>query len=126
MAEYHVSFTPSFDRELIRAALPSLHKLRSLIENDMRANCPVDTGELLASVFCDLDPNTGTITGGATAVHAEVVERGSGPHTIHAKPGKTLRWVDESGQVHFAKSVRHPGTAAQPFIRTAFYRKRSV
>lgn len=45
---------------------------------------------------------------------AHLQEYGTAPHTITAKPGKLLAW--NGG---FATSVRHPGTAPQPFMRPA-------
>ena len=50
-----------------------------------------------------------------TAPHAHLVEFGTQPHVIQAKPGGWLRIFGS-----FAKSVQHPGTRARPFIRPAF------
>lgn len=63
------------------------------------------------------------------------LERGTKPHIIRAKPGKTLRWPAKGTPVtlggrartgavrslgnaafRFASFVRHPGTKAQPFL----------
>jgi hypothetical protein len=44
---------------------------------------------------------------------------GSRAHTITAKKAKCLRWVSSGGQVHFAKSVQHPGNSARPFFQSA-------
>lgn len=54
---------------------------------------------------------------------AGYLETGTRPHVISAKPGGTLRFV-QNGQVRFAKSVRHPGTKPKHFaeaedVRTA-------
>jgi hypothetical protein len=51
------------------------------------------------------------------------VEFGTPPHTIEASPGKTLHWVNESGDDVFAKRVEHPGTRANPFIRPTLHQK---
>ena len=46
---------------------------------------------------------------------AAFVEFGTPPHVITAR---VLRWVDEAtGDVVFAKRVRHPGTDPNPFMR---------
>jgi hypothetical protein len=52
----------------------------------------------------------------ATAGHSAVLEFGSRPHVIEAKPGGALMWP---GARHPVKRVNHPGTAAQHILRTA-------
>jgi len=47
-------------------------------------------------------------------------EYGTMPHTIKAKEGKSLHWIDEDGKDRFAKKVKHPGIQPTYFIRTAF------
>lgn len=41
--------------------------------------------------------------------YAEFVERGTSPHTIHARNARALRFM-AGGATVFARSVRHPGT----------------
>lgn len=52
------------------------------------------------------------------ADYAAAVHDGSGPYTIRPRKKKALRFVVE-GRVVFAKSVRHPGTKARPFLAKA-------
>lgn len=54
---------------------------------------------------------------GASAGHAAAVELGTAPHTITADSGYLSFTVD--GEQVFAKSVDHPGTPAQPYMRPA-------
>ena len=49
--------------------------------------------------------------------YAVYVEFGTPPHIIRPKNGKALHWKS-GGKNVFAKSVQHPGTRPQPFIRT--------
>ena len=49
------------------------------------------------------------------AKHAAILEKGSRPHIIRAKPGKTLRFV-KGGKTIFTKAVRHPGTKPYRFL----------
>lgn len=49
------------------------------------------------------------------ARYAHLVEYGAAPHIIEAPPGSAL---NVNGT--FAKTVRHPGYAARPFLRPAF------
>ena len=50
-----------------------------------------------------------------TAKHAAILEKGSRPHIIAARPFKMLRFV-AGGKVIFRKAVRHPGTSAFRFL----------
>ncbi len=43
---------------------------------------------------------------------------GTGPHIIRARRAKALRF-EVGGRVVYAKSVRHPGTRANPFLQEA-------
>lgn len=47
------------------------------------------------------------------------VEAGTEPHAIRARRARALRWEDGDG-AHFARTVRHPGTRAQPFMGPAY------
>jgi hypothetical protein len=51
--------------------------------------------------------------------YAAAIDRGAKPHIIRAKPGKTLAFVGRSGQMVFAKQVRHPGNKAYRFFHSA-------
>ena len=50
---------------------------------------------------------------------AAFVEFGTPAHKIEASPGGVLRWFDDAGEPIFAKSVNHPGTDPNPFMRNA-------
>ena len=50
-----------------------------------------------------------------SAKHAAVLEKGSKPHVIKAKPGKTLRFWG-FGRLIYRKQVKHPGTKAYRFL----------
>lgn len=71
----------------------------------------------------------------AAANYAAHVEYGTEPHVIKARRQKAMRWAVKGGTgpgasrlsgsprrgaaVVYAKSVQHPGTKAQPFMRPA-------
>lgn len=76
---------------------------------DARRNAPVDTGELVESVY--VDHAAGRI--GAHAEHAAPVEVGSSPHEIPNAFGRGF-------------TVEHPGSKAQPYLRPAVYRSRRL
>lgn len=64
-----------------------------------------------------LDDSASAIVG-ASADHANDVEFGTGPHTIEAKDAQALHF-QWKGEEIFVKSVQHPGTEPQPFLRPA-------
>lgn len=88
-------------------------------------NTPVDTGELRGAwqrLPAVPEVRDGVPTWRSTVrnptKYAGYVENGTGiygpnhaPYVIRPKlPGGVLRWVGKDGQVHFAKSVLHPGS----------------
>jgi HK97 gp10 family phage protein len=50
--------------------------------------------------------------------YAVMLERGTRPHTIAMPSGKAMKFVGSSGDA-FRRTVHHPGTKAQPFMRPA-------
>lgn len=58
----------------------------------------------------------GTVEAGAP--YALAVELGTRPHEIKPRFRRALRWP-VAGGFAFAKRVRHPGTAPQPFLEPA-------
>jgi HK97 gp10 family phage protein len=89
-----------------------------------RRNAPSSHGKLRQSIVESIKGMTGIIS--VNAQHAGAVEFGTRPHLIKPrrkkalafKPGAGFRFWDESGRV-VVKMVRHPGTAAQPYLRPA-------
>ena len=93
------------------------------VANDMRnvlvRTCPVDKGRLKTSIKVKVKDGVLTFY---MVDYAVYVEFGTKPHIIKPKTKKSLAWKDGNRKV-FAKSVQHPGTRPQPFIRNAFYHK---
>ena len=87
-------------------------------ESQAKQRAPVQTGNLRSSIGSRFTNNGLTGIVEATAAHAAFVEFNTRPHIIRAKRAKYLRFK-KGGQVHFRKSVKHPGTTAQPFMRPA-------
>lgn len=98
-------------------------RLVRTIADDMRRDCPVKTGKLRESIRTL--GNQIWVGGLANAPYWAHVEYGTKPHMIIAVNKKALRW-ESGGAVHFAKTVHHPGTKAQPFIRPNFYKYRTA
>lgn len=97
---------------------------RNMVEDvadDARRRCPVDTGELRASIGTRMVASKhGQVTVGTD--HWAPTEYGSGPHIIRVRHAKVL-YNDETGEF-FGRLVHHPGTPEQPFMRPAAYTKR--
>ena len=93
----------------------------------LKQRCPVDNGELRASI-----KGMRTFNGAEISMldYAKYVEYGTPPHIIRPNKRKALKFEPgrkqrlESGRGSkrevFAKEVRHPGTRPQPFIRPVF------
>ncbi len=102
-----------------------------IIENQAAALCPVSPGggRLKASISTQSltegskggadtisKPNrVGVVLVGTPVDYAPHVEFGTVAHTITVKNAKVL----SNGKKFFGKTVKHPGTNAQPFLRPA-------
>lgn len=101
-------------REAIR---PTMELVAEDIAQDIRRNAPVDSGEMVRSVRrVGTDILIGTD-------HWHFVEYGTQPHIIRPRVKRALWWP---GADHPVKKVYHPGTRAQPFIRPAATRQRTL
>lgn len=97
------------------------HNVVEEIADDARRRCPVDTGELEESIGTRYPgPRHGQVTVGTD--HWHPTEYGSPPHTIRVRNAKVLA-NRETGEF-FGRTVQHPGTPEQPFMRPAAYTKR--
>ena len=92
--------------------------VRARVQNE----APVRQGGLRGSVTTVLIPGgihrTRVLRVIARAHYALWVTDGTGPHLIRPRtPGGVLAFLDAvTGDRRFARSVRHPGTVANPFI----------
>jgi len=105
------------ERNILRAALRAG---ANEFGKDMKANVPVDEGDLKASIRTTTRTKKGTVyaavkVGGRRAPHAHLVEFGTAAHKIRAKKDSAL--VVNGNAV---SEVDHPGARAQPFARPAF------
>lgn len=98
-----------------------LRPLAESVMRDAKRLCPIDTGHLEDSITYEVLSWDHAVVG-TDVDYAASVEFGSAPHTIRAKNAKVLT----DGKHVFGKTVRHPGTPAQPFLRPALYRERGT
>lgn len=88
------------------------------LKSDMEARVPVRTGRLRQSIQVRVHGHQ--IVVGPDTEYAAFVEFGTKPHVIRAKPGKKALAFKVAGQTVIVKSVNHPGTKPNPFVRPAF------
>ncbi len=86
------------------------------IVNDIVMHCPVDTGFTRNTVWGEVEGSTIIIHAGGAIHH---IEYGTPPHEITPKTKKALHW---EGADHPVKKVMHPGTRANPIVRSALHR----
>lgn len=104
-------------KELIHAA--------QVVTKGAKRRCPVSpagsggnrSGHLRSSISWDLTPSPLQADVGSDVDYAIFVEYGTKPHVIRSKGPWPLR-NRRTGQV-FGPVVHHPGTRAQPFLRSA-------
>lgn len=82
--------------------------------NELVRVAPVDTGFLRNNISYDVSGGTLNIS---MPEYGYYLEFGTKPHVITPKNKKSLHWKSGGADV-FAMRVNHPGTEAQPFIRT--------
>ena len=104
-------------RKINRAVMSEMDRASDDVKMRMRELAPVDTGNLRDSITVRKEGSVYKI-GPVNVDYAAAQEYGAKPHVIVASPGKVLAFK-VGGETRFAKSVRHPGNKAQPYIRPA-------
>ncbi len=112
----------------------ALFNIARRLQNELVIKCPVDTGRLRNSIKVKPQGKGLLIS---MADYGRMVEFGTPPHIINAKSKEALHWHQEKGKTQhghphssslkkgasFAKSVKHPGTRPNPFIRNTIQNK---
>lgn len=79
----------------------------------------VQTGLLKRSIhkswFTGRDDDLG-IRVGSDVDYSYMHHEGTQPHVIRPRNARALRWVADNGDVVFARSVQHPGTAPNRYL----------
>lgn len=81
---------------------------------EQKALAPVRTGNLRRTIHLG-SLSASHVDTVASAKYARAVEYGTGPHIIVPRRRKVLRF-SVGGRVVYTTRVRHPGTAARPFM----------
>lgn len=110
------TLAPKLQRNVSRAALRAG---AVVFRDEIRRTAPTDSGALKKSVRVTSRARGNNVSasakvGNSVAWYAHLVEFGTRPHVIKAKPGKSM---NVAGQPR--KEVNHPGIVGKPFIRPA-------
>lgn len=108
-------------QEATREGARLVMSLQRRVVNSAKQRAPVDTGNMRNSirqepVRVEGDRVTGTVL--SAAEYSMYVHDGTRPHIIRPRTARALAFTI-GGQRVYAKSVRHPGTKARPFLRNA-------
>lgn len=104
---------------LIRSALTkALESVALILHGNMVKESPVDKGKLKGSISLPVQIDALTFGIGIGAEYWKYVQFGTKPHMIFPVNVSALKFK-VGGKTVFAKSVNHPGTAANPFIDRA-------
>jgi hypothetical protein len=88
---------------------------------NVQREAPVKRGGLRRSITSRVETaERGRV--GTNLSYARYVQDGTRPHVIRAKRAKALSWP---GASHPVRSVKHPGTKANPFIDRGVARSKS-
>lgn len=103
-----------------RVGLIEVTNLCRKIMNQATIDAPVDTGFLRGQHSMTVKTMRTQVKGEVVnrAKYAAAVHDGTGPHIIKARRKRALRF-EVGGKVVFARSVRHPGTQARPWLAEA-------
>ncbi|MCF7861203.1 hypothetical protein K9M79_03070 [Candidatus Woesearchaeota archaeon] len=85
--------------------------------NEIVKACPVDNGFLKNSIKIRVEKNKLVIS---MLPYGEHVEYGTNPHTIRPKDKKALAFSVDGKKI-IRKSVQHPGTRPNPFVRKTIH-----
>ena len=96
-----------------------------VIESEAKRRVPRVTSSLMRSIHTEVSslPNTARAEVGTDLEYGPHVEFGTSAHVIRPKNARSLRFKI-GGRIIYAKSVKHPGTRAQPFLVPAFEAKK--
>lgn len=92
------------------------------VEGSAKRRINVDTGNARASIgFQRVEP--GHYVVGSPVGYTEALEKGTSPHTITADDGYLK--FEAGGETVFRKSVQHPGTEPNPWLRPSLLEHKS-
>lgn len=113
----HVVMSPGWEARMGPQIDAVLDQVTEDVKDDIVRSAPVDRGDLVKSVH-----RRGHRVYVGTD-HWHYVEYGTEPREFGPRTKKALWWP---GAHHPVKKVYHPGTPAQPFMRPALFKRRTL
>lgn len=120
--------TPQIAAAIAQSMIQTLHEGTAAMAATARARCPVGDPpkHLRDAIRTEVNEEkligrviVGGKLGKYSGAHAYMVEFGTAPHEIRVtEERKTL--ADPSRKIIFGRTIHHPGTPAQPFMRPGF------
>ena len=118
MERISVRINSTIAKEFPLAIMTALEKACQLVENRAVDNCPVNDGQLQASITHKVEQNGNTFTGavGSNLEHAPYVHEGTGLYAREGNGRKNVPWTygDAEGEFHSTK-----GQNPNPFLQKA-------
>jgi len=102
-----------------------LAEVTAQVFGDALRYCPVDTGQMIASMRMEVRPGVGFVSVGTD--HWMYTEYGARPHKIRPRGNYPLRFFwRRIGQIVTPWEVDHPGTPTVAYMRRALYKDRNA
>ncbi len=120
--------TPEIQAAVQQSMIETLHQGTELMTRSAKAHCPVGDPpyHLRDAIRAEVDEQktigrviVGSKLGQYVGAHAHLVEFGTAPHEITVSEEKRSL-ADPTRKILFGRTVQHPGTRPQPFMRPAF------
>jgi len=106
----------------------ALGEIGAIVEGDAKRLCPVDRGQLRASIHHKLEKWNVLRIGTSQVTYGAPVEFGSMPHTPPFEPIRA--WAKRHGIEEAAwaiwQKIRMEGTPAQPYLRPAIFNNQKI
>lgn len=108
------------------------------VETVVKSEAHVDSGALRDSITTEKKANGSYLVGVDAAKlksdprnaskmdYSVPYHDGHRAYTVKAKKAKVLSWIGKDGQRHFAKSVKIPASAGDPFIERAVSKRPKI
>ncbi|NYB73397.1 HK97 gp10 family phage protein [Sedimentibacter hydroxybenzoicus DSM 7310] len=114
--EVYLNIKEVVDKLLPEALQQGLEAVGQLIENEAKANCPHDDGQLRASITHQVSDELDKVSIGSNLEYAPYIHQGTGLYAAEGDGRKEVPWryQDAKGEWHTTK-----GQKPQPFLRDA-------
>lgn len=114
--EVYLNIQKLVDELLPEAMKQGLEAVGQLVENKAKENCPVDDGQLRASITHEISEDISSVAIGSNLEYAPYVHQGTGLFAVEGDGRKQVPWryQDAKGQWYSTK-----GQKPNPFLQKA-------